>query len=62
MRLLGLVFLLAFLTRAGCAETWLVAPFGNRSTDPQLDWLGESAAETIRESLADFKAPVVSPP
>jgi tetratricopeptide (TPR) repeat protein len=60
MRLPGLVFLLAFLTQAGWAETWLVAPFGNRSTDPQLDWLGESAAETIRESLADFKAPVVS--
>lgn len=60
MRLSGIVFLLASFAQASCAETWLVAPFSNRSADQQLDWIGESAAETIREALADFAAPVVS--
>jgi len=59
MRWLGAISLFACLTGTGCAESWLVAPFTNRSEDPQLDWLGESAAETIRESLADYKQPVV---
>ena len=60
MQRLSAFFLMACITGAGYGETWLVAPFSNRSADPQLDWLGESAAETIRESLADFKTPVVS--
>src|SRR6266852_5905894 len=33
------------------ADTVLVAPFFNLSNDPNLDWIGESIAETIRESL-----------
>lgn len=60
MRWLGALLLLVCIPSIASAETWLVAPFTNRSADPQLDWLGESAAETIREALADFKAPAVS--
>src|SRR5713226_7891095 len=34
------------------ADTVLVLPFLNSSNSPNLDWIGESIAETIRESLA----------
>src|SRR5580704_9108047 len=34
------------------ADTVLVLPFFNLSNSPNLDWIGESFAETIRESLA----------
>jgi len=30
---------------------YLVAPFANRSTEPTLDWIGESISETVREAL-----------
>ena len=34
------------------ADTVLVLPFFNLSNSPNLDWIGESFAETIRESLS----------
>ena len=34
------------------ADTVLVLPFFNESTTQNIDWIGESIAETIRESLA----------
>jgi tetratricopeptide (TPR) repeat protein len=45
------VFICAALIRAR-ADTVLVLPFFNLSTSANLDWIGESFAETIRESLA----------
>jgi tetratricopeptide (TPR) repeat protein len=32
-------------------ETFLIAPFANRTPDPALDWIGESTAETLREAF-----------
>ena len=39
---------------AGCvrADTFLVLPFFNVSKTPNLDWIGESLSETVREALA----------
>ncbi len=34
------------------AETWLILPFFNVSNDPNLQWIGESLSESVRESLA----------
>ena len=34
------------------ADTVLVLPFFNQSNAPNLDWIGESIAENVRESLA----------
>ncbi|MGH9663731.1 MAG: tetratricopeptide repeat protein, partial [Bryobacteraceae bacterium] len=34
------------------ADTFLVLPFFNRTSSANLDWIGESVSETIRESLA----------
>ncbi len=34
------------------AETYLVLPFFNASKNPNLDWVGESLAEALREALA----------
>ena len=34
------------------SETVLVLPFFNYSKNPSLDWIGESIAETVRDSLA----------
>jgi tetratricopeptide (TPR) repeat protein len=34
------------------AATVLVLPFSNRSKSPNLDWIGESIAESVRDSLA----------
>src|ERR1041384_2793534 len=48
-RLLGLVIL---LSGAIHAETTLVLPFFNHSQSPNLDWIGESIAETVRDALA----------
>jgi tetratricopeptide (TPR) repeat protein len=44
------LFLLASSVVRG--DTVLVLPFFNESGAPNLDWIGESIAETIRESLA----------
>lgn len=35
------------------AQTYLVAPFSNRTKVASFDWLGESLAETIRETLVE---------
>ena len=34
------------------ADTFLVLPLFNLSEGPNLDWVGESVSETVRESLA----------
>ena len=34
------------------AVTYLVLPFFNLSKDPNLDWLGESLAESVREAIS----------
>jgi len=34
------------------ADTFLILPFFNRTSSQNLDWIGESISETIRESLA----------
>src|SRR5690349_21639556 len=34
------------------AETTLVLPFFNHSKTPNLDWVGESIAESVRDALA----------
>jgi tetratricopeptide (TPR) repeat protein len=49
LRLLGLVLLLC---GALAAETTLVLPFFNHSKSPNLDWIGESIAESLHDSLA----------
>jgi tetratricopeptide (TPR) repeat protein len=49
-RLLPVFFLTASLLSA--ADTIAVLPLFNHSNAPNLDWIGESAAETIRESLS----------
>ncbi len=33
------------------AETVLVLPFSNRTNSTNLDWIGESISEAVRESL-----------
>ena len=45
------VLLSALATSALAADTVAVLPLFNQSKTPNLDWIGESAAETIRESL-----------
>jgi tetratricopeptide (TPR) repeat protein len=49
MRLLGLVILFC---GASYADTTLVLPFFNHSKSPNLDWIGESIAESVHDSLA----------
>lgn len=34
-----------------CADNYLILPFFNLSKSPNLDWVGESLAETVREVL-----------
>ncbi len=36
----------------GAVDTVAVLPFFNESKDPNLNWIGESVAETLRESLS----------
>ena len=48
-RFLGLVI---FFCGALHADTTLVLPFFNHSQSPNLDWIGESIAETVRDGLA----------
>jgi len=45
---------------AARAETVLVLPFFNESKTENVDWIGESVAETIRESLASENLLVLS--
>jgi len=48
MRFLAFVLLAAPL----CAETTLVLPFFNHAESANLDWVGESIAESVRDTLA----------
>jgi tetratricopeptide (TPR) repeat protein len=50
-RLLGLVLLYS-CTGALRADTTLVLPFFNHSKSTNLDWIGESIAETVHDALA----------
>lgn len=47
-----LAVLVLFFTGALCAETTLVLPFFNHSKTSNLDWVGESIAESVRDALA----------
>ena len=42
----------ACLAMPAWADTYLVLPFFNASRTANLDWIGESVAETVREALA----------
>jgi tetratricopeptide (TPR) repeat protein len=46
-----IVLLLAVVGPCFAADTFAVLPLFNTSNQSNLDWIGESAAETIRESL-----------
>src|SRR5258707_5332215 len=46
------LLLLLFCAGALRAETALVLPFFNQSKAGNLDWIGESIAESVRDSLA----------
>ncbi|MEZ5354685.1 MAG: tetratricopeptide repeat protein [Bryobacteraceae bacterium] len=52
--------LAACLCAAMQAESYLVVPFVNRTGDSNLDWVGESLSESIRESLVESGATVTS--
>jgi tetratricopeptide (TPR) repeat protein len=57
------LFVLGLLLSGGIAaraDTVLVLPFFNESTTQSIDWIGESIAETIRESLASQSVLVLS--
>jgi tetratricopeptide (TPR) repeat protein len=41
-----------FIIPSAQAVTYLVLPFFNLSKDPNLDWMGESLAESVREALS----------
>jgi len=47
-----LALFLVLFTGALRAETTLVLPFFNHSKSANLDWIGESIAESVRDSLA----------
>jgi tetratricopeptide (TPR) repeat protein len=40
------------IVSAARADTYLVLPFFNLSKNPNLDWIGESVAETVAEALS----------
>src|SRR5436190_15739608 len=45
------ILLISLALGAAHADTILVLPFFNLSNSANLDWIGESIAETVRESL-----------
>ncbi|MDQ6663839.1 MAG: tetratricopeptide repeat protein [Acidobacteriota bacterium] len=51
-RLAGIALLLIQPVRAVSADSVAVLPLFNQTKAPNLDWIGESVSETIRESLA----------
>ncbi len=58
--MLRFLLLFAVLPTLGLrGETVLVLPFFNSSQRPDLDWIGESIADTLRESLASHGALVL---
>jgi Flp pilus assembly protein TadD len=50
-RISAFFFLTAAFTSIGFADTWLVIPLFNETGKTTLDWIGESAAESISEAL-----------
>src|SRR5215831_10897452 len=50
--MLRLLSLLVVFCSTMVAETALVLPFFNHSKSPSLDWIGESIAESVKDSLA----------
>jgi tetratricopeptide (TPR) repeat protein len=52
MRAVAVLVCWLALTVSASAETFLILPFSNLSNSSNLDWLGESMAESIREALA----------
>src|SRR6478672_11212492 len=50
--MLRLVSVVVLLCASLHAETTLVLPFFNHSKSPNLDWIGESIAESVSDSLA----------
>src|SRR6185312_4733336 len=53
-RLLTLFLLLLFgIAGQSLADTVLVLPFHNGSASSNLNWIGESLAESVRESMAE---------
>lgn len=46
------LFFLLILAVSLRAETFLVLPFFNQTSQSNLDWIGESIGENIREALA----------
>src|SRR5215218_4005750 len=53
MRFLTPVCLLLLSCGVSSAETFLILPFFNVSKTTNLDWVGESISESIREALAN---------
>lgn len=51
MRAVGLAVCLAACALPASAETFLVVPFANGAGSPDLEWVGESFAESLAESL-----------
>src|SRR5215831_10861097 len=47
-----ILVLMAFCASALRAETALVLPFFNHAKSANLDWVGESIAESVRDALA----------
>lgn len=59
-RLLALGFGLFSLLFLASAETYLVLPFHNVAGNQNLDWIGESLAETVRGTLASYDLSVIT--
>src|SRR5437868_6437218 len=58
-RFAQIIFAVLCLAWGARADTVLVLPFFNMSNSANLDWIGESIAETVRESLLDQGALVL---
>lgn len=52
LRLVVLAAALCMLTRTASADSFVVLPFFNLTKNANLDWVGESLAESVREALA----------
>ena len=50
-RISAFLFLTAAFSFTASADTWLVVPLFNQTAKTTLDWIGESAAESISEAL-----------
>ena len=55
----ALLVTLSILTKTAAAELCLIVPFHNASGSQNLEWIGESIAETIREALTSYGVPVI---